>query len=127
MLAFLAVVVLGLAVWFLGPWLAFGAHHPLGDLSLRVTAIVMLVVLYVCWLRSWPYSPLAVAAVCVLLWHLGPLLCVWRGSSTGFLRYAHGLHRPDRDCLRGVVRRLASLARNAQQRGARQANLRFIR
>lgn len=74
MLAFLAVVVLGLAVWFLGPWLAFGAHHPLGDLSLRVTAIVMLVVLYVCWLRSWPYSPLAVAAVCVLLWHLGPLL-----------------------------------------------------
>jgi len=74
MLAFLAIVALGLAVWFLGPWLAFGAHHPLGDLSLRVTAIVMLVALYVCWLRSWPYSPLAVAALCVLLWHLGPLL-----------------------------------------------------
>jgi len=72
--AAIAVVVLALAIWFLGPLIAFGAHHPLGDVALRVTAIVMLVALYAFWMLHWPLSPLAVTGACLLVWHLGPLL-----------------------------------------------------
>ncbi|WP_454767043.1 type VI secretion system membrane subunit TssM [Cupriavidus campinensis] len=72
--AAVALVALALVIWFLGPLVAFGAHYPLGDVALRVTAIVMLVALYAFWMLHWPLSPLAVMGACLLLWHLGPLL-----------------------------------------------------
>lgn len=73
-LAVIAFVIAAAAIWFLGPLLSFGAHHPLGDVVLRVTAIVMLAAMLVLWLLHKPVSPLAVVGACVLVWHLGPLL-----------------------------------------------------
>ncbi|WP_454725020.1 MULTISPECIES: type VI secretion system membrane subunit TssM [Cupriavidus] len=73
MLAFAAVVLLSLAVWFVGPLLAFGQLHPLEDAGPRVTVIVLLLALLLFWLLGWPLSPVAAVALCVLLWHAGPL------------------------------------------------------
>ncbi|WP_020201801.1 type VI secretion system membrane subunit TssM [Cupriavidus sp. WS] len=72
-LAFIAVALLSLAVWFVGPLLAFGQLHPLEDAGPRVTVIVLLLALLLFWLLGWPLSPVAAVALCVLLWHAGPL------------------------------------------------------
>ena len=76
MLAFIAIVLLGVAVWFVGPLLAFGGLHPLASVPMRVTVIVMLLALLLFWWVKWPASVIGVAALCLLFWHAAPLLAV---------------------------------------------------
>lgn len=76
MLAFVAMVLLALAVWFIGPLLAVDGLRPLATVGVRVTLIVLLLVLGILWLVSGPYSLVGIAALCLLVWHAGPLLAV---------------------------------------------------
>ncbi|MGF6346340.1 type VI secretion system membrane subunit TssM [Variovorax sp. W2I14] len=74
MLAFVAMVLLALAIWFVGPLLAVDGLRPLASVDVRVAFIVLLLVLGILWLVSGPYSLVGVAALCLLLWQAGPLL-----------------------------------------------------
>ena len=76
MLAFLAMLLLALAIWFVGPLLAMDGLRPLASVGVRVTFIVLLLVLGILWLVSGPYSLVGVAALCLLLWQAGPLLAI---------------------------------------------------
>jgi len=73
-LGFLAFVLVSLAIWFIGPLLAFGELHPLGSVALRVTAIGLLLVLVVLMLLGWSVSIVGVTCLCLLIWNAGPLL-----------------------------------------------------
>lgn len=75
-LALLVLVGGGLALWFLGPLVSFGGLHPLQGLGMRVTALVMLLALLLFLLLGWSTIVLGVVALCVLIWHAGPLLAV---------------------------------------------------
>lgn len=81
MLACIAVLLVCAAVWFVGPLLAFDELRPLAGVVVRVAVIVLLVALLAFWLLRWPLSPIGVAALCLLIWHAGPL-------------FAFGDHRP---------------------------------
>ncbi|MFG6447431.1 type VI secretion system membrane subunit TssM [Roseateles sp. BYS180W] len=76
LLVFLGVVLLGLAIWFVGPLLAFGEARPLASVSARVITLVLLLLLGVFVLLEWTLSVLAVVALCLLVWHAGPLLAL---------------------------------------------------
>ena len=76
MSAFLAMIVLALAVWFVGPLLSIDGLQPLATVGVRITLIVLLLVLGMLWLVSGPYSLVGIAALCLLVWHAGPLLAV---------------------------------------------------
>jgi type VI secretion system protein ImpL len=76
MLAFFAMVLLALAIWFVGPLLAMDGLRPLASAGVRVAFIVLLLVLGILWLVSGPYSLVGVAALCLLLWHAGPVLAI---------------------------------------------------
>ncbi|WP_250475273.1 type VI secretion system membrane subunit TssM [Caballeronia sp. GAFFF1] len=73
-LGFLGLVVVGLVIWFLGPYLAFGGLKPLAGVGMRVFIIALLVVGVLLWLKEAPTSPAFVALVCVLIWYATPLL-----------------------------------------------------
>ncbi len=75
-LALLVLIAGGLALWFLGPLVAFGGLHPLQGQGMRVTVLVLLVAVLLFMLRGWSTLVLGVAAVCLLVWHAGPLLAV---------------------------------------------------
>jgi type VI secretion system protein ImpL len=75
-LLILAFVVLGLALWFLGPLLSFGGLYPFASLPARITILVFLAALLLFILRHWPIAILGVAALCFLFWHLSPLLAI---------------------------------------------------
>lgn len=75
-LALVAVLLVAAAVWFIGPLLGFGGMHPLAGVGARVAVIVLLLALTLFLLRGWPVSTIGVAAVCLLIWHAGPLLAV---------------------------------------------------
>lgn len=76
MLALIAVLMVAAAVWFVGPLLGFNGMHPLAGLGARVTIIVLLLALTLFWLLGWPVSTIGVAALCLLIWHAGPLLAI---------------------------------------------------
>ncbi|KWF15284.1 type VI secretion system membrane subunit TssM [Burkholderia ubonensis] len=73
MLACVAVLLVCVAVWFLGPLFAFGELHPFAGVAIRLIVIALLVGLLVLRLLRWPLSPIWVIALCVALWHVGPL------------------------------------------------------
>ena len=73
-LGFLAFVLVGLMVWFLGPFLVLGELHPLASVSMRVTVLVLVFALMLSWLLEIPFVLVGVASLCVLVWHAGPLL-----------------------------------------------------
>lgn len=73
MLACIAVLFVSAAVWFVGPLLAFDELRPLAGVVVRVAVIVLLAALLAFRLMRWPLSPVGVAAVCLLIWHAGPL------------------------------------------------------
>ncbi|GGD81651.1 type VI secretion system membrane subunit TssM [Caballeronia grimmiae] len=73
-LGFVALVVVGLAIWFLGPYLAFGGLKPLAGIGTRVFIITLLVVGVLLWLKELPTSPPFVALLCLLIWYAAPLL-----------------------------------------------------
>ena len=74
MLAFVAMVLLALVIWFVGPLLALDGLRPLALVGVRVTFIVLLLTLGILWLVNGPVSLVGVAATCLLVWHAGPLL-----------------------------------------------------
>ncbi len=76
MLAFVALVLLAVAIWFVGPLLAVDGLRPLASAGVRLTFIVLLLVLGMLWLVSGPSSLVGVAALCLLVWHAGPLLAI---------------------------------------------------
>ncbi|MDR2625655.1 MAG: type VI secretion system membrane subunit TssM [Zoogloeaceae bacterium] len=73
-LLILAFIILGVVVWFLGPLLSFGGLYPFASLGMRITVLVFLVALLLFILFRWPVSILGVIALCLLFWHLSPLL-----------------------------------------------------
>jgi type VI secretion system protein ImpL len=75
-LAFVALIVLSLFVWFVGPYIAFGDMKPLAEVATRITVIVMLLVAVIFGLLGWTLSPLLVALASFLLWQIGPLLAL---------------------------------------------------
>jgi type VI secretion system protein ImpL len=76
LLAFAAAVLLALAIWFIGPLLAFDGLRPLASVGVRLTFIVLMLMFAMLWLVSGPYSLVAIAALCLLTWHAGPLLAI---------------------------------------------------
>lgn len=75
-LALVAVVLVAVAIWFIGPLLGFNGMHPLAGIGTRVTVIVLLLSLALFWVLGWPVSVVGVAALCLLIWHAGPLLAI---------------------------------------------------
>lgn len=73
-LTFVALVLVGLAIWFIGPMISFGGIRPLGDVGIRVTTIILLLVLFLFILLRWPVSVIGVTALCLLIWHAFPLI-----------------------------------------------------
>ncbi|CAG9170688.1 hypothetical protein LMG23992_01730 [Cupriavidus laharis] len=75
-LSLVAVVLVAVAIWFIGPLLGFNGMHPLAGVGTRVTVIVLLLSLALFWLLVWPVSMIGVAALSLLIWHAGPLLAI---------------------------------------------------
>lgn len=73
-LIFLALVIAGLAIWFIGPLLGFNGLHPFAGIGMRVTVIVLLLALVLLLLLRWSVAVIGVAALSLLIWHAGPLL-----------------------------------------------------
>jgi type VI secretion system protein ImpL len=76
MLAFVALLLLALMIWFVGPLLAVDGLRPLASVGVRITIIVLLLVTGILWLMSGPLSLVGVVALCLLMWHAGPLLAI---------------------------------------------------
>lgn len=80
LLALLALLLVGLCIWFIGPLFSVDNLYPLKSAEMRVTVIVLALLLTVFLLveRSiWSSMGLAlvgVVALSVLIWHAGPLL-----------------------------------------------------
>uniref|UniRef100_UPI001B8AA830 type VI secretion system membrane subunit TssM n=1 Tax=Collimonas silvisoli TaxID=2825884 RepID=UPI001B8AA830 len=73
-LAVVAVILIAAIIWFLGPLLAVSHLHPLASVMMRATVIALTCLFGVCLLTPVAMHLFAVAATCVLIWHLGPLL-----------------------------------------------------
>ncbi|QCP54387.1 type VI secretion system membrane subunit TssM [Trinickia violacea] len=73
-LAFLALIVVALVIWFVGPFVAFGGLKPLAGAGMRVLVIALLLVGVLLWLVGWSTSPVIVGLLCLLIWHATPLL-----------------------------------------------------
>ncbi|NUO86724.1 MAG: type VI secretion system membrane subunit TssM [Cupriavidus sp.] len=76
MLIFLALLVAGLAIWFIGPLVGFNGLHPIAGVGIRVTVIVLLLALALLLILKWSVAAIGVAALCLLVWHAGPLLAL---------------------------------------------------
>ncbi|WP_309269060.1 type VI secretion system membrane subunit TssM [Azonexus sp.] len=72
-LAVLAVVLVGLVIWFVGPLLAFDTLRPLASPGMRVTVIVLLLCFTLLLLKQLPVTFIGLAALSILVWHAGPL------------------------------------------------------
>lgn len=75
-LVFATTLLLALLVWFIGPLLAIEGLRPLASTGARVGVIVLLLLLAMLWLKSWPFHLVGVPALCLLVWYAGPLLAV---------------------------------------------------
>jgi len=73
-LALLVVIVLGLLIWFLGPYVAFGGLKPLASVAIRVVVIALLIAGMLLWLRGLTTSFVFGLLVCLLIWYAAPLL-----------------------------------------------------
>lgn len=89
-LACVALLLVGVAIWFIGPLLAFDNLRPLASVGIRVTVIVLLLALALFALAGWPVSIVGLAATCILIWHAGPLLRfgAFRPLESGTVRLA---------------------------------------
>lgn len=74
MLALLAFALGACAIWFLGPLLSFGGLQPLASAEMRFTVLVLLLASVLLLLLGWSVGVVGVAALCLLVWHAGPLL-----------------------------------------------------
>ncbi|MGF6477915.1 type VI secretion system membrane subunit TssM [Paraburkholderia sp. JPY419] len=69
-----AILVAAVAVWFVGPLIAFGDYRPLDSVFSRALSIVVLLLLLLFWLLGWSPGVIGVALLCVALWFFGPIL-----------------------------------------------------
>ncbi|MBN3815708.1 type VI secretion system membrane subunit TssM [Paraburkholderia sp. Se-20369] len=87
-LAIVALAVVSLFIWFVGPLLAFGVLKPFATIGVRVLVIALLLVGVVLWLAGKPIVAVPVAFLCLLIWHAAPLLSFgeWRPMSSVSMR-----------------------------------------
>ena len=71
---FVALILVSLAIWFIGPLLSFDELHPLLSTTSRFTLIALILMLVILWLLEWNLSPIGVSALCSLVWYASPLL-----------------------------------------------------
>ena len=71
-----AIAIVGAALWFIGPTLSFGGMTPLASTGMRVSLMFILILLLLLILMRWPFHLVGVAALCILIWHAGPLLAI---------------------------------------------------
>ncbi|MFJ2990683.1 type VI secretion system membrane subunit TssM [Collimonas sp. NPDC087041] len=76
MLAFLLIVLLVAAIWFLGPLFAFGGMRPLATVGMRITVLILTLALILTLFLKKPLHIIGVACLCLLIWHAGPLLAI---------------------------------------------------
>lgn len=72
----LLLILVGLGIWFGGPYLGFGENRPLEDTGVRVMLLVLILSFVLFWLLHWPVSVVGGAALCLLIWYGSPLLTV---------------------------------------------------
>lgn len=79
-LIFIALVLIGLVIWFVGPMMSFDTLRPLESVGMRVTVIVLLLTLTIfaftangLW-SSLGMGLIGAVSLCILVWHAGPLL-----------------------------------------------------
>jgi type VI secretion system protein ImpL len=85
-LAFVALLLVAVGIWFIGPYIAFGGLKPLAGAAMRVLVIALLVAGVVLWLVGWTTSIVAGALLCLLIWYAAPLLTF--GKSEPFVPVA---------------------------------------
>lgn len=73
-LALVAILLLAAAIWWIGPLLSFDGMVPLAGIGTRVAVIALLLALYFFVVRGLPVFFVAATALCLLIWHAGPLL-----------------------------------------------------
>ena len=73
-LAFVALIIVALLVWFVGPLISFGDFTPLSGVGMRVFIIVLLFIGVLLWLREGPVSIVFVVLLCLLIWAAAPSL-----------------------------------------------------
>ncbi len=74
MLFVVVSILLGLAIWFLGPMLHLGQATPLLEAGTRIAAILLMLALMLFVFLRWPISILGVTALCLLIWFGSPLV-----------------------------------------------------
>jgi type VI protein secretion system component VasK len=79
-LAFLALLIVALIIWFIGPLVAFGGLRPLAGVGMRVLVIALLLAGVLLWLARGPISVVFAALVCLLIWCASPLLTFGRAE-----------------------------------------------
>ncbi len=82
-LSFVALLLVALLIWFVGPFVAFGGLAPLAGAGMRILVIALLLAGVLLWLAGWSTSVVFVALLCVLIWHASPLLAF--GHATPFV------------------------------------------
>ncbi|KAF3998079.1 type VI secretion system membrane subunit TssM [Glaciimonas immobilis] len=75
-LALIALGLMAMVVWFLGPLLGFDGLYPMAGVASRVGLIVVLLSALLCWSLKLSASIVGVVALCLLIWHAGPLLSI---------------------------------------------------
>jgi len=73
-LAFLALIVVALVIWFVGPFFSFGGLKPFAWAGMRVLLIALLLAGVLLWLVGWSTSVVFAALLCLLIWYAAPLL-----------------------------------------------------
>ncbi len=73
-LALVAILLLSAAVWWIGPLVSFDGMAPLAGAGTRVAVIALLLALYFFLVFGLPLFFVAATALCLLIWHAGPLL-----------------------------------------------------
>lgn len=79
-LAFLALLIVALIIWFIGPLVAFGGLRPLAGVGMRVLVIVLLLAGVLLWIVDGPISVIVAALLCLLIWYASPLLTFGRAE-----------------------------------------------
>ena len=79
-LTVIALILIGLVIWFVGPMMSFDSLRPLESVNMRVTVIVLLLALTIfaftangLW-SSLGMGLIGVVSLSILVWHAGPLL-----------------------------------------------------
>ena len=75
-LALLALALVSLAIWFIGPYLAFSDLKPLEGVGMRVLVIAILLCGVLLWLNGWSTAIVFGVLFCLAIWYAAPLLSI---------------------------------------------------